>query len=101
MASHETVRTLNTTDRDAHEKLTGSNASRAPVRPYHLIVSVCRIKQVWLNALVDPGPIPPAVDYASVIESDVPLVVQYLRRDSRLAKNALVSTIAYACNEEG
>jgi len=54
-----------------------------------------------LNDLADPEPIPPAVAYASVIESDVPVVVQYLRRDSRLAKNALVSTIAYACDEEG
>ena len=54
-----------------------------------------------LNDLADPEPIPPAVAYASVIESDVPIVVQYLRRDSRLAENALVSAIAYAGDEGG
>jgi hypothetical protein len=99
MASHETVCILNTTDRDAHEELSGFYANRAPVGPYHIIVPACRTKQVRLNALADP--IPPAVAYASVIESDIPIIVQYLRRDSRLAENALVGTIAYACDEEG
>ena len=39
---------------------------------------------------------PRATDYASVIESDVPIVVQHTRLDSRQAENALLSTIAYA-----
>jgi hypothetical protein len=30
-----------------------------------------------------------------VIESDVPIIVQYTRLDSRQAENALMSTIAY------
>ncbi len=51
------------------------------------------------NELEDPEPIPPDTDYASVIESDVPIVVQHTRLDSRQAENALLSTIAYAGNE--
>ncbi len=35
-------------------------------------------------------------DYASVLESDVPIVVQHTRLDSRRAEIALLSTIAYA-----
>ncbi len=100
-ASHETVCILHTTDRDAHEELSGFYANRAPVGAYHIIVLECRTKQVRLNAFADPEPLPPAVAYASVIESDVPIVVQYLRRDSRLAENALVSAIAYAGDEGG
>ena len=34
--------------------------------------------------------------YASVIESDVPIVVQHTRLDSRQAENALMTTIAFA-----
>ena len=47
------------------------------------------------NDLTDPEPIPVATDYASVIESDVPIVVQHSRLDSRQSENALLSTIAF------
>jgi hypothetical protein len=51
---------------------------------------------VRFNDLDDPEPIPRDTDYASVIESDVPVVVQHTRLDSRQADNALITTIAYA-----
>jgi hypothetical protein len=38
-------------------------------------------------------------DFATVIESDVPIVVQQTRLDSRQAENALISTIAYPAGE--
>ena len=44
----------------------------------------------------DPRPILKDADFASVIESDVPIVVQHTRLDSRQAENALLSTIAFA-----
>ncbi len=40
--------------------------------------------------------VPPGTDYASVIESDVPIVVQHTRLGSRQAELALLTTIAYA-----
>jgi len=40
-----------------------------------------------MNELTDPEPIPLGVDYASLIESDVPIVVQHTRLDSRQAEN--------------
>ena len=36
-----------------------------------------------------------ATPYASVIELDVPIVVQHTRLDSRQAENAFLSTIAF------
>jgi hypothetical protein len=51
---------------------------------------------VRFNDLTDPEPVPRDTDYASVIASDVPIVVQHTRLDSRQAENALLSTIAYA-----
>jgi hypothetical protein len=41
------------------------------------------------NDLRDPEPIPKGVDYASIIESDVPIVVQHTRLDSRQSEEAL------------
>jgi len=99
--THKTVCILNTTERYAHVELTGFYTNRAPGRLSHSIVPACRTKQVWLNDLAGPEPIPPAVDSASVIASDVLIVVQYLRLDSRLAEHALVSTIEYVSDEEG
>ncbi len=61
-----------------------------------MTVPARRTRHVRFNDLVDPQPIPVATDYASVIESDVPIIVQHTRLDSRQAELALISTIAYA-----
>jgi hypothetical protein len=55
-----------------------------------------RTRHVRFNELNDPAPVPRETDYASLIESDVPIVVQHTRLDSRQAELALVSTVAYA-----
>ena len=52
-------------------------------------------RHLRFNDLCDPAPIPRETDYASVIESDVPIVVQHTRLDSRQAENALITTVAY------
>ena len=44
----------------------------------------------------DPAPIPRDTDYSSVFESDVPIIVQHTRLDSRHAEVSLLSTTAYA-----
>ena len=71
-------------------------ADREPAGPYRVTVPARRTKHVRFNDLSDPEPIPRDTDYASLIESDVPIVVQHTRLDSRQAENALLSTIAYA-----
>ena len=97
--SHETACLLNASDEDAHVEITIFFSDREPVGPYHLTVRARRTLHVRFNELEDPEPIPKDTDYASVIESDVPIVVQHTRLDSRQAENALLSTIAYASNE--
>jgi hypothetical protein len=97
--SHETVCILNTSDQDAKIEITIYLADRDPVGPYRLTVPARRTKHFRFNELDDPEPIPRATTYASVIESDVPVVCQHTRLDSRQAENALLSTIAYAGNE--
>jgi hypothetical protein len=96
MASHETACLLNTSDQEAHVAITVYFRDREPAGPYRIVVPARRTRHVRLNDLTEPEPIPRDTDYASVIESDVPIVVQYTRLDSRQAENALLTTIAYA-----
>ena len=97
--SHETVCILNTTDNDARVTITIFYSDREPSGPYRVTVPARRTKHVRFNDLTDPEPIPLATDFASLIESNVPIVVQHTRLDSRQAENALLSTIAYAATE--
>ncbi|MCT7949784.1 sensory rhodopsin transducer [Ancylothrix sp. C2] len=93
--SHETACLLNTSNEDAHVEILIYFADREPVGPYRVTVPARRTKHLRFNDLSDPQPIPLDTDYACVIESDVPIVVQHTRLDSRQAENALLSTIAY------
>ncbi len=95
LTSHETVCILNATDTEAEINITIYFADRDPVGPYRVIVPARRTRHVRFNDLDDPEPIPKDTDFASVIESAVPVIVQHTRLDSRQAENALLSTIAY------
>ena len=99
MTSHETVCLLNASSQDAHVRLTIFYADREPVGPYWINLPARRTRHIRFNDLVDSEPVPHDTAFASVIESDVPIVVQHTRLDSRQAENALLSTIAFAQGE--
>ncbi len=99
MTSHETVCILNLDDRDAQVRITIFFADREPAGPYRAEVPARRTRHIRFNDLEDPSPIPRDEDFASLIESDVPIVVQHTRLDSRQSENALLSTIAYALGQ--
>jgi hypothetical protein len=95
MKSHETVCLLNATNEDAHVEITIYYSDRDPVGPYRVTVAARRTRHVRFNDLRDPETIPRGTDFSSVIRSDVPVVAQHTRLDSRQNANALLSTIAY------
>ena len=95
MVSHEAVCLLNASDEDAHVEITIYFTDREPAGPYRITVPARRTRHVRFNDLTDPEPVPAGTDYSSVIESDMPIVVQHSRLDSRQAENALLSTIAF------
>ncbi|MDQ3037664.1 MAG: sensory rhodopsin transducer [Myxococcota bacterium] len=96
MKSHETACILNAGDRDAQVTITIFFADREPAGPFRATVGARRTLHLRFDDLRDPERIPRGTDYASVIESDVPIVVQHTRLDSRQSENALLTTIAYA-----
>lgn len=99
MTSHETICILNAGDEDARVAVTVFFTDREPAGPYRVIVPARRTKHLRFNDLTDPEPIPKDTDFASLIQSSVPIVVQHTRLDSRQAENALLSTIAYPIDD--
>jgi len=97
--SHETACLLNVSEHEAHVEITIFFSERDPAGPYRVTVPAKRTLHLRFNNLHDPEPIPRDTDYSSLITSDVPIVVQHTRLDSRQLRNALLSTIAYAANE--
>jgi hypothetical protein len=96
LISHETACILNAGERDAHVAISIFFVDREPIGPYRVVVPARRTLHLRFNDLEDPQPIPRDTDYASVFESDVPIVVQHTRLDSRKAEVALLSTMAFA-----
>ena len=93
--SHETACILNAGEHDANIAITLYFSDRDPVGPYRVTVPAQRTLHLLFNDLEDPEPVPRDTDFASVIESDQPVVVQHTRLDSRHPNVALLSTMAF------
>jgi hypothetical protein len=96
LMSHETACILNAGDRNANVHITLFFSDRDPAGPYLITVGARRTLHLKFNDLNDPKPVPRDTAYSSVFESDVPIVVQHTRLDSRRAEVSLLSTTAYA-----
>lgn len=95
MESHETACLLNPNDADAMVEMTLYFEDREPVGPYRIEVPARRTRHVRFNDLSEPSPVPRDTDYAVVLQSDQPVVVQHTRLDSRQAELALMTTMAF------
>jgi len=96
MTSHEAVCILNGGDETAHIEIVLFYETRDPVGPYRFEIAARRSRHLRFNDFENPEPIPRDTPFSSVITSDVPVVVQHTRLDSRQSENALLSTIAFA-----
>ena len=93
--SRDELSLLNTGDAEARIELKIYYADREPIGPYRLVVAARRVRCVRFNDLIDPEALPLGVDYAAVIASDVPIVVQFTRVDSSQTALALLGVMAY------
>ena len=96
LVSHETACLLNAGDVEAQISIFVYFSDREPIGPYRALVAPRRTLHLRLSDLTDPAPIPADTDYATVIISSAPVVVQHTRLDSREAALALMTTMAYA-----
>jgi hypothetical protein len=95
LVSHETACLLNAGDHPAQVRITIFYADREPAGPYQVVVPARRTLHLRFDDLEDPEPIPRETDFSCVIESDVPIVVQHTRLDSRSAEVSLMTAGAY------
>jgi hypothetical protein len=94
LESHEAACLLNAGDAEAHVRIRVYFADREPAGPYQVTIPPRRTLHLRFDDLREPEPIPRATDYSSLIESDVPIVVQHTRLDAR-RPGALLSTVAF------
>ncbi|MGA9421703.1 MAG: sensory rhodopsin transducer [Rhodanobacteraceae bacterium] len=94
--SHEAACMLNAGNEIAHVTIMLYFADRDPVGPYRIDVPPRRTLHLRFNDLDDPEPVPRETDYASVVRSSVPIVVQHTRLDSRQEALSLMTTLAFA-----
>jgi hypothetical protein len=94
--SDETIHVLNVSHEDARLEITLFYADREPVGPYLVSVPARRTRQIHLYQLNDPAPIPPDTNFASVVESNVLVVLQPSRINSRNEASPAMTTTAFA-----
>jgi hypothetical protein len=94
--SHERLCILNIGNHDASVELLLFYGNREPVGPYEIIVPARRVFSFRLNDLIDPAAIPLDTDYAMLLESDVPVVIQLVHQDTRQSENSTYTTMAFA-----
>ena len=76
--------------------MTATATHRDPVGPFRITVPARRTLHLRFNDLTEPSPVPRDTDFSSVFQSDVLIVVQHTRLDSRHAEVSLLSTTAYS-----
>ncbi|SCG49142.1 sensory rhodopsin transducer [Micromonospora zamorensis] len=82
--SFDQICVLNTTDTRADIDLRIYYEDAEPVGPYTLTVDARRVRHVRLNDLIDPEAVRLDRPYGCLLRSSVPVVVQFLRQDTRL-----------------
>ena len=95
--SHESICVLNTDCENASIQLTLYYEDRAPIGPIDCACPARRTHHIRMDKLTlsDGGNIPRGVPYAAVIESSVPVTVQYTRVDTTQPELALMSAMAF------
>jgi hypothetical protein len=93
--SHDELCVLNAGHFDAQLQLTIYYEDRESVGPYPLKVAAQRVRQVRFNDLIDPQALPLDTPYAVLVVADHPVVVQFTRRDTSQAANAIATTLAF------
>lgn len=87
---------LNCTDRPAATETTIFYDDQEPTGPYRIVVPARRIRHVRFNDLIDPEAIQLGRPFGAVLRSTEPVVVQFLRQDTRLpGVVALTGTMAF------
>jgi len=93
--SKDEIAVLNTTEKDATVKISIYYADQDPVTGYAIQVNAQRVRQFRINDLIDPQAVPLGVPYGAVLESDVPIVVQWTKQITAEGRMGIMGAMAY------
>ena len=95
--SHEAICVLNAGNLDARLRITLYFEDREPMEGFAAQCGARRTNHVRLDQLRNEAgqSVPCGVPYAAMVESDVPVIVQYSRCDTTQAPLTLMTTVAY------
>ena len=95
--SHEAVCVLNTGDSDAKIAMTLYFEDREPMKEFSAVCGARRTNHVRMDKLKNTTgeSVPKGAPYAILVESNVPVVIQYSRMDTTQAEMALMTAIAF------
>ena len=101
--SHEAICVLNTGDVDARLRVTVYLEEAEPLEGFALCCEARRTRHIRTSSILSPDgrEIPKAVPYAMLVESDVPVVVQYSRMDCTQPAMTLMTTMAHPMDGGG
>ena len=95
--SHEAICVLNTGKNTADIEVTLFFEDREKMDGFRITVQGERTRHIRMDRMLteDGHMVPIDIPYAMVVESSVPIIVQYTRMDTSQAEMALMTTIAY------
>jgi hypothetical protein len=98
--SRDVLCVLNASEQEANVTLVIYYTNRKPAGPYKLNIKERSVRHLRFNDLVDPEPLPLDTDYAVLVQSDIPVVVQFTRIDTGQPKLAGITGMAFPVDNE-
>lgn len=95
MNSHDKIALLNTSEEEAIVELVIFYEDQAPVGTYKIQVGAKRLRKIRFNDLIDPEAIRMERSYSCIINSNIPVVVQFSRMNTGQNANAEMGGMAY------
>jgi hypothetical protein len=97
--SRDELSILNANEQDASVNLTIYYTQRKPAGPFNLNIKERSVRNLRINDLVDPEPIPLDTEYAILVQSNIPVIVQFTRMNTGQPELAGCTGIAFPVDE--
>lgn len=93
--SHDKIAVLNTSEEEAMVEMTIFYEDEQPLGTFSVKIEAKRLRKIRFNDLIDPLPIELERNYSCLIQTNVPVVVQFSRLNSGERANAEMTTMAF------
>jgi hypothetical protein len=95
LVSQDRITILNTGEKNIDIKITLYLSDHEPVTGYNIKIKKQRLKKIRINDLIDPFPVTLETDYSLMIESEEPVIVQFLRMNTGNVNLAIMGTMGF------